>query len=56
MEKILECGTVEQDADKDFYYVKHKVEVVDPATGSKLMLLPTTSSASTLKSISIRLC
>ncbi len=38
--KILECGTVEQDADKDFYYVKHKVEVVDPATGSKLMLLP----------------
>lgn len=40
VEKILECGTVEQDADKDFYYVKHKVEVVDPATGSKLMLLP----------------
>ncbi len=40
VEAIESVGTVEQSADKDFYYVKHKVEVVDPATGSKLMLLP----------------
>ncbi len=39
-EAIQATGIVEQVADKDFYYVKHKVEVVDPATGSKLMLLP----------------
>ncbi|MCH5221778.1 MAG: bifunctional UDP-3-O-[3-hydroxymyristoyl] N-acetylglucosamine deacetylase/3-hydroxyacyl-ACP dehydratase [Muribaculaceae bacterium] len=37
---ILEVGLEEQSSDKDFYYVKHKVEVVDPETGSKLMLLP----------------
>ena len=37
---IMEVGTVEQNADKDFYYVKHKVEVVDEASGSKLMILP----------------
>ncbi len=37
---IEEVGFEEQTADKEFYYVKHKVEVVDPATGSKLMLLP----------------
>ncbi len=37
---INSVGLVEQTADKDFYYVRHKVEVVDPETGSKLMLLP----------------
>ena len=37
---IQEVGIEEQAADKDFYYVKHKVEVVDAETGSKLMLLP----------------
>ncbi len=37
---INAVGVVEQTSDKDFYYVKHKVEVVDPETGSKLMLLP----------------
>ena len=37
---IAEVGVEEQTSDKDFYYVKHKVEVCDPATGSKLMLLP----------------
>ena len=37
---IMATGTVEQNADKDFYYVKHKLEVVDEATGSKLMILP----------------
>ena len=39
-EAIQAVGVEEQASDKDFYYVKHKVEVVDPATGSKLMLLP----------------
>ncbi len=39
-EAINNVGLAEQAADKDFYYVKHKVEVVDPSTGSKLMLLP----------------
>ena len=37
---IAEVGTVEQKFDKDFFYVKHKIEVEDPETGSKLMLLP----------------
>lgn len=37
---IQAVGVTEQIADKDFYYVKHKVEVVDAETGSKLMLLP----------------
>ncbi len=37
---IQQVGIKEQIADKDFYYVKHKVEVVDAETGSKLMLLP----------------
>ena len=44
---IQAVGIKEQIADKDFYYVKHKVEVVDNATGSKLMLLPDANSAST---------
>ncbi len=38
--EIEKAGIVEQTADKDFYYVKHKVEVVDAERGSKLMLLP----------------
>lgn len=37
---IQNVGIVEQVSDKDFYYVKHKVEVSDAATGAKLMLLP----------------
>ncbi len=39
-EGIKSVGIEEQNSDKDFYYVKHKVEVIDPETGSKLMLLP----------------
>ncbi len=39
-DSILAVGMVEQTQDKDFYYVKHKIEVVDPETGSKLMCLP----------------
>lgn len=38
--EIEKVGVVEQEADKEFYYVKHKIEVADPETGSKLMLLP----------------
>lgn len=37
---IQQVGLVEQEADKDFYYVKHKMEVTDSETGSKLMLVP----------------
>ena len=37
---IQSVGIAEQNADKDFYYVKHKIEVADPETGSKIMLLP----------------
>lgn len=39
LEAINKVGLVEQEQDKDFYYVKHKVEVID-TNGSKLMLLP----------------
>ena len=39
-DSILSVGLVEQTQDKDFYYVRHKIEVVDPETGSKLMCLP----------------
>lgn len=38
--KIEEVGIVEQEADKDFYIVKRKIEVVDEETGSKIMVLP----------------
>lgn len=40
VEKIKEVGTVEQNADKDYYVVRRKYEVVDEETGSKLILLP----------------
>ncbi len=39
-ESIQSVGLTEQNADKDFFYVKHKIEVCDPDSGSKLMLLP----------------
>ncbi len=37
---IAETGTVEQKADKDFYYVKKRIEVKDPETGSSILVLP----------------
>ncbi|MDE7376019.1 MAG: bifunctional UDP-3-O-[3-hydroxymyristoyl] N-acetylglucosamine deacetylase/3-hydroxyacyl-ACP dehydratase [Muribaculaceae bacterium] len=40
VDAIQKVGIVEQDADKDFYVVKHKIEVVDPETGAKIMVLP----------------
>lgn len=40
VEKIKEVGLEKQDADRDYYIVRKKMEVVDPETGSKLILLP----------------
>lgn len=40
VEEITRVGLEEQDADKDFYVVKHKMEIVDEKTGSKIMVLP----------------
>ena len=39
-EAIMAVGLQEQSLDKEYYYIKHKVEVCDPETGSKLMILP----------------
>ena len=39
-EKIDEAGIEEQDAEKDYYIVKQKIEVVDEKTGSSLIVLP----------------
>lgn len=39
-EEIRKAGVVEQNAPKDYYIVKHKIEVKDEATGSSLVILP----------------
>lgn len=39
-EKIIEAGIEEQNADKDFYVVKQKIEVRDDTSGSSIVLLP----------------
>lgn len=39
-ENIQQVGTVEQNAPKDYYIVKHKIEVKDEQTGASLMVLP----------------
>ncbi len=39
-EQIQKVGILEQDAPKDFYIVKHKMEVSDEKTGSSLVILP----------------
>jgi UDP-3-O-[3-hydroxymyristoyl] N-acetylglucosamine deacetylase/3-hydroxyacyl-[acyl-carrier-protein] dehydratase len=39
-ENISRVGIVEQNAPKDYYIVKHKIEVVDEKTGSSLTILP----------------
>ncbi|MDE5651431.1 MAG: bifunctional UDP-3-O-[3-hydroxymyristoyl] N-acetylglucosamine deacetylase/3-hydroxyacyl-ACP dehydratase [Duncaniella sp.] len=39
-EEIAKIGTVEQAADKDFYYIKSRVEVRDDTTGSSILVLP----------------
>lgn len=40
IKKIKEVGIVEQDFVRDIYIVKRKIEVVNPETGSSLLLLP----------------
>lgn len=40
IEEINRVGIVEQDTDKEFYVVKHKISVTDEATGSKIIILP----------------
>ncbi len=39
-EKIDKVGIEEQDAEKDYYIVKQKIEVIDEKTGSSLIVLP----------------
>lgn len=38
--KIEEVGYTEQEAEKDYYVVKQRIKVVDPETGSALIMLP----------------
>ncbi len=39
-ERIAEVGVAEQEADKEFYIVKQKIEVRDDSTGSSIIVLP----------------
>ena len=39
-EEIARVGLAEQNADKDFYYIKSKLEVRDDTTGSSIIVLP----------------
>jgi len=39
-EAIQKTGVVEQKASKDFYVVRHKIEIKDEKTGSSLIVLP----------------
>lgn len=39
-QKIEEVGLVEQEADREYYVVKQRIKVVDPNTGSSLIVLP----------------
>ncbi|WP_425596812.1 bifunctional UDP-3-O-[3-hydroxymyristoyl] N-acetylglucosamine deacetylase/3-hydroxyacyl-ACP dehydratase [Segatella buccae] len=40
VEKIQEIGIVEQNAEKDYYIIRHKLEVKDEDTGSTITILP----------------
>lgn len=40
VEAINEVGFLNQEEDKDYYVVRKKMEVYDPKTGSKIILLP----------------
>jgi len=40
VESIKRVGIQEQESEKDYFVVRHKMEVKDPETGSKLILLP----------------
>ncbi|MDR1335456.1 MAG: bifunctional UDP-3-O-[3-hydroxymyristoyl] N-acetylglucosamine deacetylase/3-hydroxyacyl-ACP dehydratase [Tannerella sp.] len=39
-EEIEKAGRVEQNAPRDFYIVRHKIEVTDSETGASLVILP----------------
>jgi UDP-3-O-[3-hydroxymyristoyl] N-acetylglucosamine deacetylase/3-hydroxyacyl-[acyl-carrier-protein] dehydratase len=40
VEEINKVGVVEQNAERDYYIVKHKIEVSDPESGSSIIILP----------------
>lgn len=40
IQKIKEIGTVEQNAAKDYYIIRHKLEIKDEETGSVITILP----------------
>ena len=40
VEKIQEIGTVEQNAPKDYYVIRHKMEIKDDKTGSCITIIP----------------
>ena len=40
VKKIEEIGTVEQNAPKDYYIIRHKIEVKDETSGSCITILP----------------
>ncbi len=40
VEAIEKAGRTELKADKEFYVVKHKIEIADAESGSKIMILP----------------
>lgn len=40
VEKIKAIGTVEQNAPRDCYIIRHKMEVKNPETGSSILVLP----------------
>lgn len=40
VEAIAATGLAEQKADKDYYYVRQRIEVSDPETGSSIIVLP----------------
>lgn len=40
VDKIKEIGIVEQNAPKDYYIIRHKIEVKDEVTGSCITILP----------------
>ncbi len=40
VDKIKEVGIVEQNAQKDYYIIRKKIEIKDEATGSSIIILP----------------
>ena len=40
VENIQKVGTVEQNAPKDYYIIRHKIEAKDEETGSSIIILP----------------